>query len=86
MEEAIGSELKRWMAGGRKFLLENLIQFGCREEPHLINKGKICNALVVWASRNCRDEEKDRVPTARTIENQHRALLDEALKEIQDPS
>jgi len=84
MEEAIGSELIRWMAGGRELFLKNLKQFGCREEPHLINKGKICNALAIWASRNCRDEEKDRVPTARTIENQHRAVLDGALKVIQD--
>jgi len=81
MEDAIGSELKRWIAGGRKLLLE-LKKFGSPEEAHRINKGTVCSALRAWALRNCRDDEKERVPTARTIENKHRALLDEALKVI----
>jgi hypothetical protein len=85
MEAAIGDELGRWMAGGRKGLLENLRKFGCDAEAHLINKKHICSALSKWALQNCRDDEKERVPAPRTIENMHRTQLGEALKDIQDP-
>jgi hypothetical protein len=83
MEAAIGDELSRWMAGGRKSLLENLQKFGCREPAHGITKKNVCIALQAWASNSCRDNEKDRVPTHRAIENKHKALLDGTLKIIQ---
>jgi hypothetical protein len=85
MEAAIGDELSRWMAGGRNSLLRNLKKFGCKVEAHLIGKGDISIALSKWALQNCRDNEKERVPAPRTIENMHRAHLSEALKVIQDP-
>ena len=83
MEAAIENELSRWMVGGRKGLLENLKKFGCLKSAHRITKKDVCFALQAWASKSCRDDEKDRVPTYRTIENKHKALLDETLKLIQ---